>query len=266
MPFFHLKINMNIIDRIKLFGNEIQEELVYIFNYKPIMKDILIVTHNNIFYLKQCIESIKKHTDNYKIYVWDNASDQETQDFLKKEDITNIKSSENLGFIIPNNRLIEKSQSEYIILLNDDTIVYPNWDKQLIGYLQSTDYSQVGYLGGILDNQFKGTKFNFGNKIDYVTGWCFAISRQTYQNFGLFDENNLEFAYCEDADFSLRLKENNKKIYALHSGLVHHFENKTVTHVEKTKNLINSFENNHKYMKQRWLDFFALQNKEIVVS
>ena len=244
---------------------EIKQELLYIFDYKPVMKDILIVSHNNLVYLKPCIESIRKNTENYQIYVWDNASNNEVQEYLShQQDLKVVRSDKNLGFIIPNNRLIERCNNPYVILLNDDTEVYPNWDKILIGFLQKTNSAQVGYCGGIIDENGKGTKFNFGEKIDYVTGWCFAIPKCIYKKYGLFDEANLQFAYCEDADFSLRLKENHEKIYALHCGLVHHHENKTVQNVDF--DVKSSFEKNHKYIKHRWLGFHGLQNSQSVVE
>lgn len=241
--------------RIQFYEEQIKKELLVILDYKPVKKDILIVTHNNLFYLKQCIESIRKNTEDYQIYVWDNASEKDVQEYLKHQyDIICIKSEQNLGFIVPNNRLIELGTNPFVVLINDDTIVFPNWDKLLISHLNN--FAQVGYLGGILDEEMKGSQFGFGDKIDYICGWCFAIARETYETFGLFDEVNLKFAYGEDSDFSLRLKENLKEIYALHSGLVHHFENKTISKLNPEE-LHSTFESNHLFLKNRWRKIFG---------
>lgn len=236
-----------------LYKSQIQEDLETTSKYADVKKDILIVTHNQFQFLKDCINSIRKNTENYQIYIWDNASVGEMKEWIESQsDCRVYRSEENLGFIIPNNELAKKSDSPYIILLNDDTIVKKNWDKALISHLQVKNYSQVGYSGGWLDNSAKGKVGGFGEEIDYVVGWCFAISRETYQKIGLFDDNNLKFAYGEDSDFSLRIKANDGKIYALHLDLVHHFGNSTIISLGANEDRKNSFYQNHKYLLEKW--------------
>jgi GT2 family glycosyltransferase len=141
----------------------------------------------------------------------------------------------------------------------------------MISFLKNNkDFAQVGYWGGHLDNTGRGFGGSNGHDIDYVPGWCFCISRDTYKEFGLFSDE-LKFAYFEDSDYSLRLKEAGKKIYALYAPLVHHYQNKTVKTVEKegTVNLRESFEHNHNYVQIRWKDYLennrvmAKKNKEV---
>ena len=77
----------------------------------------------------------------------------------------------------------------------------------------------------------------------------------------MFDEQ-LNFAYGEDSDFSLRLKNDKKKIFALYSGLVHHFENKTVAKLPAEK-LLGNFEKNHILLKDRWAECDFLIRKSL---
>ena len=241
--------------RICSFPSEIRQELLTAHQYEPAHKDVLIVVHNQLVYLKNCVESIRQNTEDYTLYVWDNASNEETKNWLSEQkDIIVARSRENLGFIVPNNRMAAISQSPYLILLNSDTVVFPSWDKAMIAFLQQ-GFSQVGYMGGYLDHQGFGSRFGFGSKIDYVSGWCFAIPRTVYQRFGLFDEENLEFAYCEDADLSLRLREAGLTIHALHLGLVYHHQNKTIKEVCKVRDCSKSVASNHLYLQKRWKRF-----------
>lgn len=240
------------IERVFSFPKEIQQELCVADTYKPVSKDILIVTYNQFDYLRQCVQSIRDNTEDYQIYVWDNGSQEDMRSWLASQpDIIVTRSETNLGFIIPNNRLIAQGQNPFVILLNDDTLVCPGWDKALIAHLQNNMASQVGYIGGWLDDDAKGSRFGWGGSVDYIPGWCFAISRETYQEFGLFDEA-LVFAYCEDADFSMRLTEAGKAIYALHLGLVHHFENQTIKNALDSHDCYASFAGNHAVLKTRW--------------
>lgn len=247
------------------FQNNIKnmkQELMAGFSCEDEMKDILIVVKDQYDYIKVCIESLYANTENFNLFLWDNNSDRETAEYLASVAKNNSNvylhvSDRNEGFLEPNNRLIEKTTSPYIILLNSDTEVKKGWDKTMLGWLKTnTDTLAVGYGGCCLDENFKGGCVAFGNDIDYIAGWSVCISRDTYNKFGLFDELNLKFAYCEDADFSLRIKEAGYKIYALNLELIHHYENRTVKTVvqdEKFHQFFKQcFEENHSYMRNRW--------------
>ena len=181
-------------------------------------KDILIVVHNQYNYVKKCLKSIFENTNNFNLYIWDNASDKKTKKYLKKisknkDNVFLHRSEENLGFIIPNNRMVEKCSSDFIVLLNSDTEVLKNWDSVLIGFLKKNkDVFLVGYEGGLLNKKGRGVDTCSGYDADYICGYCMCFSKETYGEFGLFDEENLEFAYCEDSDFSLRLRNEGKKM------------------------------------------------------
>jgi GT2 family glycosyltransferase len=248
-----------LLERLASFPNEIEEELLLAHTYKPVAKDILIVTHDQLSYLKSCVQSIRDNTDQYRISLWINGSCPAVQEWaFSQGDISVTVSETNEGFIIPNNRLIEQSNNPFVILLNDDTVVCPGWDKAMIGYLQATGAAQVGYIGGWLDENAKGSRFGWGSGVDYIPGWCFAIPRSIYREYGLFDEENLKFAYGEDADFSLRLTAAGQQIYALHLGLVFHHENTTIKNLVEKQDLRTSFEENHLVLKRRWANRLAL--------
>ena len=229
--------------RKEVYSTEMKSEIFYPENYS---KAILIVAHNQHEYLEKCLSSIKKYTSNYKIYLWDNSSCPKLS--------TEYRSEENLGFIIPNNLMAKDVEEDVIICLNSDTEVFDGWTNALCTYLDK-GYSQVGYLGCYLDDQLSGNIVGFGEEVDYILGWAFAIKRQTYKSFGLFDER-FEFAYFEDVDLSLRLKKAGEKIYALYNPLVHHYGNKTVNF---NTSILNYIKNNYKKFYEKWSDSFVGQ-------
>lgn len=244
------------------YMDDMKKELMAGFVCQDAMKDILIVVKDQLEYIENCIESLYKWTDsNFNLFIWDNNSDSDTADYLYRlsKDMANVylyRSETNEGFIKPNNRLAEKTTSPYIILLNSDTEVKQNWDKTMLGLLQQNpNLGAVGYGGCSLDERFDGGKVAFGSKIDYIAGWSICIGREIYNKFGLFDEVNLEFAYCEDADFCLRLKEAGLEIYAINVELVNHYENKTIKSVqtEEFKQFFRErLEKNREYCLKRW--------------
>lgn len=260
---------MRAISQHKHMNNldNIREELMTVLTSIGVKKDILIVVKDQLPYVKTCIESIKQHTKNYELYIWDNASRQDTKEYLESLGAKClIRSEENCGFSTPNNRLAAFTESPYLILLNSDVkVCYGAWDEVMIGWLKThPDVKQVGCAGSTLNEEFKGGTVGFGYDIDYIPGWAFCISRETYNQFGLFDDTNLQFAYCEDADLSLRLKEDGHKIYALYADLVVHYENKTMTEINQNSEFLKwfseIFEKNHSYMRKRW------QGKGIVLN
>lgn len=237
----------------------IKQEINWSDSAEECVKDILVVVHNQLVHLRRCIDSIFLNTKNFNLFIWNNNSDKETTDYLNEiSKLKNVKifdSKENIGFIVPNNKMIKECESEWIILLNSDTEVIKNWDTVLIGFLiNNKEVKQVGFCGGKLNKQGKGVFEKSGFDIDYVCGYCFCINKQTYKKFGLFDEDNLEFAYCEDADFSLRIKESGSKIYACYANeFVMHYRNKTSLEIlKKQKNFIKSIEKNQSYISKRW--------------
>lgn len=237
---------------------------------KDASKDILIIVRDQLRYVQECLETVATNTSNYHIYVWDNGSDTVTAAYLQsafewykelddpQRQMTLVRVSDNQGFLEPNNRLAERCQGDYIILLNSDCKVFEKWADAMVGFLQqNSEVAQVGFWGGHMDQEGRGFGGSTGYGIDYVPGWCFCISRETYQEHGLFDEEHLQFAYCEDADLSLRIKEAGKKIYALHAPLCHHYQNKTITTVAKEGEVdcVATFEHNHQYMSRRWAEY-----------
>lgn len=243
--------------RQKLFELEIDEEWEISNRYQNATKDILVVVHDQLDYLKKCVQSIQSHTRDYKLFIWDNNSRSETQRYIATLDAEVVWSEINEGFIKPNNALAKMGQSDYIICLNSDTEVFAGWDAHLCGFLQKhPDVAQVGCLGGLLESDGTGSYTNFGYDIDYVLGWCFCMRRSLCESTGLFNEE-MQFAYFEDADLSLRLKSLGHKLYALHSPVVHHYGNKTVAQAALELDLMPNISFNHSIIKEKWSRYLA---------
>ncbi|WP_251496866.1 glycosyltransferase family 2 protein [Otoolea muris] len=211
---------------------------------------IILVNYCNYLLTAECIESIRKSFyTNYLIIVIDNASPDSSGEQLKDIDgIHFIQADQNQGFAYGNNLGIQyaiEKMAEYILLLNNDTIV----DKRMIGELLSNAdentvtapkiYYMNGektaptlwYAGGDLD--FKSLKgrhrglgqadrgnFDQANSVTYAPGCCLLINRNIFDKVGLLDEDY--FMYCEDTDFSYRLLNNNIKIQYIPSAVLWH--------------------------------------------
>lgn len=255
--------------------NELHEELASLYIYEQTgehpPKDIIIVVHDQLELVKKCVISIYSVTTNFTLYIWDNDSMEPTRKFLETlakehDNIILVRNEENIGFIQPNNELARIGKSPYIILLNSDTEVKKGWDMAMISWLQNhPECKQVGYQGGLLVEDGRGCSDpGYGHRIDYVSGWCFCVQRDTYNKYGLFDETNLEFAYGEDSDYSLRLREAGHAVYALNLKMVDHVGNATSKEVANERDTSASFEKNHKYIRERHAAY--LNDKRVLLN
>lgn len=111
---------------------------------KPVVKHrepittILILTFNGWEYTKQCIDSIKKKTQEpYRILVIDNGSTDGTVEELRKDKtLFHIENSHNLGFSKGFNVGLMVVETPYFVLSNSDVVVTKNWLMHMIAHIK----------------------------------------------------------------------------------------------------------------------------------
>lgn len=99
---------------------------------------ILIPTWNNLKYLQLCIESIEKNsTFEHQILIHINEGNDGTLNWVKEKGFTYTHSIENIGVCLALNGLRPLIETDYILYMNDDMYVCPEWDKFLWEEIQS---------------------------------------------------------------------------------------------------------------------------------
>lgn len=111
---------------------------------------IIIVTYNNGEILRQCLNSLKHSCGVLpEIIVVDNANDSATKLLVAEYANTKyIAAKENLGFAGGNNLGLPYCTRDYILLLNDDTIIEEEPFSDLIKYLHQ--HPNVGVVQGTM--------------------------------------------------------------------------------------------------------------------
>jgi glycosyltransferase involved in cell wall biosynthesis len=93
---------------------------------------ILIPTWNNLPYLKLCLKSIRQNsTFKHQILIYVNEGSDGTAEWLEEENYEYIHNKENVGVCWALNALRTKVTTDYILYMNDDMYVCPEWDKVL---------------------------------------------------------------------------------------------------------------------------------------
>lgn len=102
---------------------------------------IIIVSYNVRSYLEQCLQSVQRALANIEGEVWvvDNDSHDDTVSVLRSDYpwVRLVVNSENMGFARANNIAIRQSQSEYVLLLNPDTVVEESTLRGVLAFMDA---------------------------------------------------------------------------------------------------------------------------------
>lgn len=129
---------------------------------KKIKASIVILTWNQLDFTKDCLRSLfKQDFKDFEVIVVDNASTDNTVDYIQKEypQIRIIMNKKNLGFPEGNNVGAKYARGEYVILLNNDTTVDKKWLSELLKFMDKNKKTAVA-MSKIYD-KYDQDKFTF---------------------------------------------------------------------------------------------------------
>ena len=196
-----------------------------------------------------CLQSLARlEYTNTKILVVDNDSHDGLIEILQQRfpSVMLLKNQENLGFAEGNNvgiRYVLTQHADYILLLNNDTIVDPKFLSELvaigeahpaIGMLSPviyhyTDPETAWFHRGVIDwqngfafhsSQPKTVTAIYEENTDYLSGCALLVKVQVIRAIGLLDDRF--FAYYEDVDWSLRCQQATWKLAVVLSASIWH--------------------------------------------
>lgn len=245
---------------------------------------IIIPTKNRLDLLRPCIESIERLTAyrNYEILIVDNESDEpQTVAFLaaSKHKVLRLANPEGrFSFAYLMNRAVESASGDYVLLLNNDTVVRQSkWLSQMVGYAQMPGVGAVGaklyfpddtiqhcgiihgLYGGLAGPAFRNAPSRLHGYLSYtmvarefsaVTGACLLSGRDTYLAVGGMDEENFAVAY-NDVDYCYRLVEAGYSCICCPDAELTHFEGKSRGFDDNQLELAN-FRGRYRNFRDRW--------------
>jgi GT2 family glycosyltransferase len=89
---------------------------------------IHVVTYNSAATIEPCLQSaLEQRGTDFQIRVLDNASTDGTVACVESLDIPVMQPGENLGYAVGHNRLIDATQSDYVLTLNPDVMLQPGF-------------------------------------------------------------------------------------------------------------------------------------------
>lgn len=222
---------------------------------------IVIVSYNVKHYLAQCLRSVQRAAQGIdcQVIVVDNHSRDDSVAYIRARfpQVEIIVSNHNNGFSFANNMAIRQSQSEYVLLLNPDTVLSENALSDMLHFMDA--HPQAGGAGvhmlnvdgsnanesrrGIptlwtafckmsgLCERFPQSKrfahyylsylpWDEANQIEIISGACFILRREAIEQVGLLDEDF--FMYGEDIDLSYRLLKGGWENWYIPTNILHY--------------------------------------------
>ena len=211
----------------------------------------ILVNYNGYKDTIVCIESLLKiNYTNYKIIIVDNYSIDNSLEKLqqiKSEKIKLINLDENLGFSGGNNigiNLAMENHADFIVLLNNDTIVTKDFLKPLIEgcgnngntittskIMYAKEKNKIWYGGGNTSFKLGRSWHNNINKVEktineeikevsFISGCCMCIPKSVIEIIGTLSEDY--FLYYEDTDYCCRAIKKGIKLLYIPTSIIYH--------------------------------------------
>ncbi len=208
---------------------------------------VVLVGWNNRSYLEPCLHSLYQCglSRTFEVVVVDNGSSDGSQRMLKEQfsEVQIVQNYSNVGLSRATNQGIQHTTGQYVLLLNNDTLVNGPSIEAMIKFMELTP--NAGAVGGKLlnpDGSFQGGGARFSSLfqefliatrlgeflckgypshkdndreivVDWLSSACLLVRRGVFSQIGFLDEQY--FIYGDETDFQFRLKQANWKVYYL---------------------------------------------------
>lgn len=230
------------------------------------MKKIFVVipNWNGADFITECLESLKKQSQQHQVTVVDNGSIDESLGIISKNfpDTHLVALDHNTGFAGGVNRGIEyalQQGADAIALFNNDAIADKNWLKHLVdaaaahpdagiitGKFMRLDKEHIDTTGDQYSiwampfprgrNQKDSGQYKTGEYVFGATGGASLYRASMLNDIDLFDEKF--FAYYEDVDISFRAQLAGWKVWYEPTAIAYH-------HVSATSSKLGGFSRYH---------------------
>jgi GT2 family glycosyltransferase len=225
--------------------------------------DVVVCVHDALEDVRRCLWSLLNATERrFRLIVVDDGSAEPTRTLLadlaaRHPAVALIDRAElPHGYTLAANAGLRASTSDYVVLLNSDTIPTPGWLARLVDHGER--HPQVGILGplsnaashqSVPELRHDGTWASnplpdwltedgmalivqrAAPRIDahlpFINGFCYVIKRSVIKAIGYFDEEHFAAGYCEENDYSHRAYKRGYRLAVVTDAYVYHAKSRS---------------------------------------
>jgi GT2 family glycosyltransferase len=219
------------------------------------LASILVLCCNELPYTQLCLESVLRHTrPPYELVLVDNGSTDGTPAYLDEvrrrpgpERVVVLRNETNRGFPAGCNQALAEARGQYLVLLNNDTVVSAGWLDGLVAW-SLHDWPAVGLVGAVSNYAPPPQQVEAGYadldglpafaarrrrefarravQVERLTGFCLLVRREVLERIGGFDER-FGLGFFDDDDLCVRAREAGFGLLVALDVYVHHFGSRT---------------------------------------
>lgn len=243
------------------------------------MVSVIVLTYNNLKLNKNCIDSILNKTGyaNYELIIVDNCSTDGTVEYLKElqqrklSNVTVIFNEINTGFAGGNNIGIELAKGEYVLLLNNDTVITRGWLTAMVKHMENNKkYGMCNPVTNSIGNEsmisckytsieelnefaYKYTMKHMNQEfreVDRLPLFATLIRKKVIDEVGMLDDA-YKIGMFEDDDYTEAVKSKGYEIVIAEDAFVHHVNNASFKKLND-KEYRTIFEQNKSIYEKKW--------------
>jgi GT2 family glycosyltransferase len=201
---------------------------------------VVVVTWNGRHYLDGCLGALRRQTHrHHEVVLVDNGSTDDSVEFVRERypEVRLLQSERNLGFVGGNLLGLRQARGDWLALLNNDTVVEPDWLAALLDAARPSDVA--GATGKVfaldeperciftvpLIDRHTGraiwTNAEFGvTEAHYLSGNNMLVKRRVLDEVGPLDPDY--YSYYEETDWCARMiRAGYRLMYTPHARLRH---------------------------------------------
>ena len=231
---------------------------------------IVILNWNGKTLLEQFLPSVIQHSKGADIFIADNASTDDSVDFIKSNypTITVVQNKENGGYAKGYNDALKHVDADVFCLLNSDVEVTHNWltpiiktfknnpntaiiQPKLLDFNKKDYFEYAGAAGGFIDKygypycrgrifqtiEKDQGQYNDNTEIFWASGACLFIRSDVFNTLAGFDE--YFFAHMEEIDLCWRAKNLGFSVKYVGESIIYHVGGATLKNTNPKKTYLN---------------------------
>jgi len=177
---------------------------------------IIVLNYNGKKWLKDCFESLRNleyPKDKYEVIMGDNKSTDDSVEYVRKNFpwVKILELDKNYGFCKANNLCAKEAKGEYLVFLNNDTVVEKEWLNELVkGVLLEKDIISAGC------KMLKSYKSDNNKPVIDYAGGKFTYELNFYE--GIYEEDSEKFSVQKYTGFGCGAGVIVKKDFFLYIG------------------------------------------------